>query len=294
MSAPAAAQDLYAAWEAARARGLNNRAAAIEACVPEAQLIASGCGRGVTRLAGDFAALLAALPALGEIKSVVRNACAVQERTGRVETVHAGAGGETVVRGDTFVLTAALAAWSRAFALTEQGKYGVKRSLQWFTRAGVSAGKIFLTAGSDAARYEALVARHAAADQQAREAGIEPEASPAPAALAAAAGSLAGFLFEASRLRVQVEVTVANPAASQVTRKAFERVKRSTRGGWINVLDEGLDLHLHEAQIARVSVTPEGEGAALHWMGEDAEVALTTRLAAHGPALTAAATVPPR
>jgi putative hemin transport protein len=280
---------LFAGWQAARAHGLNNRAAAAQAGVSEAELLASGCGRGVTRLAGDFAGLLAALPALGELKSVIRNACAVQERTGRVVAA-AGDGRGTRVQGDTFLLQAATERWARGFALTEPGKYGIKRSLQFFTARGTSAGKFFLTPASDEAGYAALVQRHAAADQSDRET-VDPAAPALPGPPApSVAGSLAGFLFEASRLGLPVEIEVANEAAVQVSVKRLEHIKRSDRGGWINVLDPGLDLHLHEARIVSVQALERGSGGLLRWFADDGSEALATGFEAHGEALVRAAT----
>lgn len=281
---------LFDAWQGARARGLNNRAAALDAGVSEAELIASACGRGAARLDGNVLSLLQGLPALGEIKSVIRNAAAVQERSGRmmsIETAH----GSVRVCGDTFLLCGDIGAWVRGFALTETGKYGIKRSIQFFTAAGTSAAKFFLTGRSDEAAYRSLVRRFEADDQGNSEGGIAEAAQAAyPARRQARAGSLADCLFEASRLAVPVEVTVANDVASQVTVKTLQRIKRSDRGGWINVLDAGLDLHLHEDRIGTVQATGSGEDALLRWYADDGGEALSMRVESGGTQLIAAAT----
>lgn len=281
---------MFDAWQAARVRGLNNRAAALDAGVSEVELLASGCGRGVTRLGGDYLALLQALPELGEIKSVIRNAFAVQERTGRVLSVKADAA-SALVQGDTFLLHGEIGEWTRGFALTENGKYSVKRSFQFFTATGTSAAKCFLTRASNETRYQSLVRRFAAEDQTSVEAGIFAITGSAEASRTQlTAGSLANCLFEASRLGVPVEVSVVNEAASQITVKAFERIKRSDRGGWINVLDAGLDLHLHEDRIGYVEALSDGDGVTLRWFADDGSEALTMRTQTQGAALMAAAT----
>jgi putative hemin transport protein len=259
-------------WERARARGLNNRAAALELGVPEASLVASGCGRFVTRMSGEFAQLLGALPALGEIKSVVRNAYAVQERAGRAKAIVLHADGAITIDGDTFVLQADANAWARGFALVEPGKYGIKRSLQFFADSGESAVKFFLTGNSSRRAFEALVGTFAAADQTASEAVAEAKA-PAAQERPGQRASLAAFLYEAARLAQPVEITVANRVASQRTAKVPERIKRSDRGGWINVLDPGLDLHLHEQRIRSLRV----EGDTFHWIADDGTEAFSAR-----------------
>ena len=290
----ASAKALFDTWQAARKRGLNNRAAALDAGISEAELLASGCGRGVTRLAGDFLALLRSLSELGEIKSVVRNACAVQERTGSiilVESMAESNGTSTLIQGDTFLLHAEVGAWTRGFALTEPGKYGLKRSIQFFTDAGVSAAKCFLTSKSDESVYRSLVQRFSSADQRDAESGIAAagvSAQPVQARLLS--GFLGNCLIAANRLSMPVEVSVANACATQITVKTLERIKRSDRGGWINVLDTGLDLHLHEERIGHVHVWSAGESATLHWYADDGVEVLTMRVTNGGAELVAAAT----
>lgn len=286
----ASAKALFDTWQAARKRGLNNRAAALDAGISEAELLASGCGRGVTRLAGDFLALLRSFSELGEIKSVIRNAYAVQERTGSVIRVESNEI-STLIQGDTFLLHAEVGAWTRGFALTEPGKYGLKRSIQFFTDAGVSAAKCFLTAKSDDAVYRSMVQRFSSPDQRDAESGI---AAAGVSVQPDRAGLLPGFLgnclIAANRLSMPVEVSVANACATQITVKTLERIKRSDRGGWINVLDTGLDLHLHEERIGHVHVSSAGESATLHWYADDGVEALTMRVTNGGAELVAAAT----
>src|SRR4249920_53575 len=100
---------LLAAWERARAEGLNNRAAAAKLGMSEAELIAAGCGRFVTRLLPDALALLRSLPGLGEIKAVVRNPAAVIERAGTVQGVEANGVGAILVEADNFQMVCEIA-----------------------------------------------------------------------------------------------------------------------------------------------------------------------------------------
>lgn len=280
---------VFQAWEAARGRGLNNRAVAAELGVTEAELLASGCGRIVTRLTGSFSELLRGLPVLGEIKSVVRNAYAVQERTGRVTTVTSLPGGVVHLTADTFELDAAVPAWCKAFALIEPGRLGTKRSIQLFDGRGSAVAKFFLTPESDAVGYKTLVARFQSGDQGTVEAVVEDSVAPLQRPADAAPASLAGFLYETSRLARTIEIAVGNDAASQRTTKNVERIKRSERGGWINVLDPGLDLHLHEERIRRLRVTGAGAGTTLHWLADDGTEAFSARCDASGEALLRAA-----
>jgi putative heme degradation protein len=134
------------------------------------------------------------------------------------------------------------------------------------------------------------VRRCSASDQADREAGVvaAPPATPR-STVAPAAGSLAGFLFEASRIGLPVEIAVANDAALQRSVKRLERIKRSDRGGWINVLDPGLDLHLHEDRIGFVRAQRQGAGAELRWFADDGCEALATTVEVQGEALVRAA-----
>lgn len=282
-------QALFAAWQAARKRGLNNRAAALDADVSEAQLLASGCGRGVTRLDGDFLELLASVPELGELKSVVRNAFAVLERTGSVVSLE-NDGRSTLIHGDTFLLRSEVGEWTRGFALTEQGKYGIKRSIQFFTDAGVSAAKLFLTVRSNQTVYQSLVQKFTSANQDDVERDIAAaEVAGRSERAQWSSGFLGDCLFAASRLAMPVEVKVANDCAFQTTIKTLERIKRSERRGWINVLDDGLDLHLHEARIEFVQVSGAGDAATLHWYADDGNEALSMRVESCGAEWAAAA-----
>jgi putative hemin transport protein len=69
--------------------------------------------------------------------------------------------------------------WHVGFASTEESARGVKRSVQFFDRAGTAIHKVFLRNESDVAAFDALVAEHASESQD-PELHLEPVASPEP------------------------------------------------------------------------------------------------------------------
>jgi putative hemin transport protein len=276
------ADRLLAAWQQARSKGLNNRAAAATLKLSEAELIASGCGRFVTRLLPDTQALLRKLPLLGEIKAVVRNPAAVIERDGTVRGVAGNAAGADLVQADHFEMICEVSQWRKAFALREETSGGLKLSLQFFTAAGTSAAKFFLRPASDVHAFAQLVAAFASSDQSPDE-STEPDVAefrlPLQRTAPVASGALDAFLQAAVQLQQALTFVTRNDAACLSTSKAIERVKRSDRGGWVNVLDDGLDIHLHEDGIRYLRPVSDADGDAgwLHWFSEDEVIALSVR-----------------
>jgi putative hemin transport protein len=295
---PADASQLLEAWEHARAQGLNNLAAATKLGVSEAELIASGCGRCVTRLRPETLALLRNLQPLGEIKAVVRNPAVVIERAGTVHGIEVNGVGVMLVQADRFEMVCQLAQWRKAFALREQTARGPKLSLQFFTAEGMSAAKFFLRPGGDLHALGDLVRAFAGPDQSPQEA-IEPRAPesslPLQRLASAAPGALLAFLQTAAESRHALTFVARNRAACLSTNKPVERVKRSDRGGWVNVLDEGMDIHLHDDRIRYLRSVPDpgGDGGWLHWFSERQAIALSVRCGEGWQALARAAGVQP-
>ncbi|MEO8628290.1 MAG: ChuX/HutX family heme-like substrate-binding protein [Betaproteobacteria bacterium] len=276
--------EILAGWKTARAQSLNNRAAAAQLGVSEAQLIASACGTFVTRLRPDFAALLSELPALEEIKAIVRNPLAVLERTGVVESVTHTLADLIRVAADRFHADCWVDLWCKVFALEEHSRRGVKRSLQFFTDDGISAAKFFLRPGSDLAHFLTLTQRYAHLDQCAAESVEAPRAhhySPVDRLTEAPDGALFAFLNAASAANDPLTFIVRNPVAALSATKSIDRVKRSGAGAWVNVLDEGMDLHLHEAHARYVRLVPDSEGDSgyFHWLSEQRDVILSVHTA---------------
>lgn len=88
-STPDAIESIQHAWQGLREKkpGVRVRDAAALLGVSEAQLVASGCGHAATRLAGDWATLIEALPSLGRVVALTRNDHAVHEKTGEYRNV---------------------------------------------------------------------------------------------------------------------------------------------------------------------------------------------------------------
>src|SRR4249920_629898 len=276
------ASQLLAAWQHARSKGLNNRAAAATMKLSEAELIASACGRFVTRLLPDAQALLRELALLGEIKAVVRNPAAVIERDGTVRSVEANAAGADLVQADHFEMSCEISQWKKGFALREETSGGFKLSLQFFTAAGISTAKFFLRPASNVDAFAQLVAAFASSDQSSQE-STEPNVAafrlPLQRTAAVAPGALQAFLQTAVQLQGALTFVTRNDAACLSTSKVIGRVKRSDRGGWVNVLDDGLDIHLHEDGIRylRPVADESGDAGWLHWFSEDEAIALSVR-----------------
>jgi putative heme degradation protein len=278
------ANQLLTAWGQARAEGLNNRAAAAKLGLSEAELIASACGRFVTRLLPQPLALLRSLPWLGEIKTVVRNPAAVIERDATVQSVEGNGVGAILVKADNFEMLCEIAQWKRAFALREESTRGrgLKLSVQFFTAEGTSAAKFFLLPGSDVHAFAQVTGALASPDQSSQET-IDSTAeafSPAPGRLTLAGpDALQAFLEAAAQSRLPLTFVVRNRVACLYASKAIERVKRSDRSGWVNVLDEGMDVHLHDDRIQYLRCVPEpgADGGWVHWYSDRQEIALSAR-----------------
>lgn len=146
--------------------------------VSEVELLALGCGGGVTRLSGRWRALLELLPALGEVKTMTRNASAVIEKWGRYERVEiAGNMGQVV--GEEIDLRLFMHHWRSGYAVREEGKHGLRHGLQFFDASGTSIHKVYVEDESALGVYGELVHGFTSSDQSPR-ADVEP--SPATAA----------------------------------------------------------------------------------------------------------------
>lgn len=266
------AADLLDQWQRLSAAGLNNRAAAAQLEVSEAQLVASACGTWSERLVPDETAILAAAQRLGTVKWVVRNPYAVLERRGRIDRMECGP--DRMLRIDAGGARLELAAdkVASAFALTEPRAQGAKRSLQLFDASGVSAVKLVAAVSSE--DFQAIVnpLRHI---RQSRQEPVELsplQASGVPGGLRP--GALDRFLHRAAALGTPLDIRVRNAAATLGVVSPIRRVKRSERAPWINVLDPDLEIHLHEARIDSFRLEDFSSGAALHWHCDKGEPAV--------------------
>ena len=160
------APDLAARWadykEANPKARIRDAAKALQSS--EAELLATqitGAAHSpVVLLTGDFRELLKEVPTLGHVMALTRNDSVVHERQGTYHDV-SFQGPMGLVLGEDIDLRLFMMHWQFGFAVSENGR----RSLQFFAADGEALHKIYLTETSDAAAYDALVARHRSADQ---------------------------------------------------------------------------------------------------------------------------------
>ncbi|MCD0505711.1 hemin-degrading factor [Bordetella petrii] len=127
--------------------------------VSEAQWVAAQCnGLRATALtrAESPQQIFRELGSLGEVMALTRNEWCVHERHGQYESIQAG-GSVGLVLGPDIDLRVFFNEWDTAWAVEQDGRH----SLQFFDRAGVAVHKVYRTDASDAAAYDALVARFA-------------------------------------------------------------------------------------------------------------------------------------
>lgn len=209
----ASAASLAERWDALRATQpkLMIRDAARTLGVSEAELLATGIGKTVTRLKDDDLAareIMRRALDLGTVLALTRNENGVIERTGVATRLKAqdaqpgeGKDSEREARmrniaggylGGEIDLRFTFVNWKHAFAVVQPGADGAaKRSLQFFDASGSAAHKVYLKDDAAIAVFDKLVAdfRHA---EQAAALKIIPVA-PKPAELADSKVDIAEF-----------------------------------------------------------------------------------------------------
>jgi len=174
---PAKGQDLKQRWQALRDEepGLRFRDAAAKLGVSEGELLATRCGDGVRRLDGPWQDLVKDLPQLGEVMVLTRNESVVHEKVGRFGKVSAFQSMGLVLNKEVD-LRIFFNHWHFGFAVTEELRGQLRRSLQFFDLDGTAVHKVYLREEESVDAYEALVAGYLHGDQAPR---IE-VAAPAP------------------------------------------------------------------------------------------------------------------
>jgi putative hemin transport protein len=145
-------------WNALKASkpGIRARDAAETLGVSEAELVASRLGETTIRLRPDWKALFERLPALGKVMALTRNENCVHERRG-VYSAASFEGHVGLVLGADIDLRIFLAHWVFGFAVAEESKRGLLRSLQVFDASGSAVHKIYAGEETDLAAWAALV-----------------------------------------------------------------------------------------------------------------------------------------
>ena len=151
------------------------RDAAEQLGIAEAQLLATECGRSVTRLSPEWRTLFPALATLGRVKAVTRNDQVVLERIGRYEHIELGGHGGLVV--GEIDLRMFLHHWHSLFAVLDAARERYLSSLQVFDESGQAVHKIYLEPDSDDGAYQALVEALRHRDQSTFESVAPPPAS---------------------------------------------------------------------------------------------------------------------
>jgi putative hemin transport protein len=161
--------------------GIRNRDAAEALGVAEAALIASGLGAQTIRLQPDWPGLLARLPQLGKVMALTRNETVVHERRGTYSQArfndHVG-----LVLGQDIDLRIFLKSWRFMFAVEEESRRGILKSLQVFDRHGTAVHKIYAEENTDASAWTSLITDLRAPIQSAQLDLAVPEPKPAPRA----------------------------------------------------------------------------------------------------------------
>jgi putative hemin transport protein len=165
--------------EARRAGATRHRDIAAALGISEAELIAAhvlplegprdeGPGLNAVRLRPEWPALVAAMPELGEVMALTRNASCVHEKTGCYEQV-SGDGPVGLVLGPEIDLRVFYRQWHHGFAVHESFADATKpdqRSLQFFDACGTAIHKVFARPATHLAAWLALTSRFVALEQQ--------------------------------------------------------------------------------------------------------------------------------
>lgn len=158
---------------------MHTRDAAARIGVSEAELVAAL--PGATRLRAPYAGLIRAMPSVGRVKTMTRNAQVVIERWGVFEEVDVDDGAMGQVVGADIDLRFFFQHWALGVHLVESGVRGDRHSFQFFDRQGDSIHKIYAESPEVERAFGELATRE-------RANGAEPF-SPVPAStLETAAG----------------------------------------------------------------------------------------------------------
>lgn len=143
---------------------MRERDLAAQLGVSEAELVAAYIGDSVVRLDPRVNDLLNGLEAVGEVMALTRNESAVHEKIGVYDKVVTGEHAAMAL-GENIDLRIFPKLWAHGFAVEKRDGDEIRRSLQFFDKAGNAVHKVHLRAGSNLYAYQNLVERLTAADQ---------------------------------------------------------------------------------------------------------------------------------
>jgi putative hemin transport protein len=153
--------ELRQAWQALKTQKQPRaRDAANELGVSEGALIASLCGAEgdarAIRLRESQADIVKELPALGPVMALTRNEHCVHEKIGPYVNVSINPG-TGLVLGEQIDLRIFPAHWRHAFAVYEETKEGLRRSIQVFDASGTAVHKVFQKPQTNVETFDTLV-----------------------------------------------------------------------------------------------------------------------------------------
>ncbi len=173
--------DLKEQWKQLQAAkpNLRIRDAAQELGVSEAELLATRCGEGVSRIEGNWQDIIKELPRLGNVMCLTRNEQAVHERYGVFREVSFFGPVMGQVVGPDIDLRLFTNHWHIGFAVADETKEGIRHSLQFFDFDGTAVHKVYLQADGDQAAYDDIVSKYRSENQATTQA-TGPVQGPAP------------------------------------------------------------------------------------------------------------------
>jgi putative hemin transport protein len=160
---PVSGIELRQRWNTLKTqRQVRARDAAAELGVSEGALIASLCGvqgeAQAFRLREAQADIIKDIEALGPVMALTRNDHCVHEKIGPYVKISINPG-TGLVLGEQIDLRIFPAHWRHAFAVLEETKEGLRRSIQVFDATGTAVHKIFQKPKTDTAAFDALIAK---------------------------------------------------------------------------------------------------------------------------------------
>lgn len=151
--------------------------------ISEAELVAAHCGYGVTRIEPRVADFLSGIKAVGTVMALTRNGGAVHEKIGVFEKTHASES-NAIVLGKDIDLRIFPSHWAHGFAVEKNADGEIRRSLQFFDKAGDAVHKVHLRPESNLDAYQELVEKLKSDNQTPHisVAAITPQSEAAPEA----------------------------------------------------------------------------------------------------------------
>ncbi|MFU0503335.1 hemin-degrading factor [Pseudaminobacter sp. NGMCC 1.201702] len=162
---------------------MRERDLAAQLGISEAEFVAAHCGEGIVRIEPRVNDVLKGLEAVGEVMALTRNESAVHEKIGVYDKV-VTADANAMALGENIDLRIFPKVWAHGFAVEKRDGGDIRRSLQFFDRAGEAVHKVHLRPSSNLYAYQNLVSSLVSVDQSQRVElydGDLPEEPKAPA-----------------------------------------------------------------------------------------------------------------